>query len=211
MTDHDQFHSERIFQRLDTTAKYPYPFSEYARKLCWFTVRNCIFRWIPGRIRGARRGLLRVFGANIAAGVNIAPSVRIRHPWLFTIGEHSAIGDNVEIYNLGPIMIGEHTVISQNAHLCAGTHDYTKPDLPLIRASITIGSGVWICADAFIGPNVTIGNNALIAARAVVTKDVPANVIVGGNPAKVIKHRPMNNEQSASPRAAADAREAAPS
>jgi len=194
MTD-PQFKADRIFQRLDTTAKYPYPFSEYARKLCWFTVRNCMFRWIPGRIRGVRPFLLRCFGATIARDVNIAPTVRIRHPWLLTIGRHSAIGDNVEIYNLGSIAIGEHTVISQNAHLCAGTHDYTKPDLPLIRASITIGSGVWICADAFIGPNVTIGDNALIAARAVVTKDVPANVIVGGNPAIVIKERPLSDVQ----------------
>lgn len=193
MTD-DQFKADRIFQRLDTTAKYPYPFGEYVRKFCWFTVRNCIFRWIPSRMPRIRPMILRLFGATIAQHVNISPSVRVRHPWLLTIGRHSAIGDNVEVYNLGPITIGEHTVVSQNAHLCAGTHDYTKPDLPLIRASITVGSGVWICADAFIGPDVTVGDNALVAARAVVTKDVPANVIVGGNPATVIKERPMGEQ-----------------
>jgi len=192
-----QFKAERIFQRLDTTAKYPYPLREYLRKLCWFTVRCCIFRWVPGRVRGVRRSILRLFGATIAPNVNISPTVRIRHPWLLTVGEHSAIGDNVEVYNLGPITIGEHTVISQNAHLCAGTHDYTRPDLPLIRASITVGSGVWVCADAYIGPDVTIGDNTLVAARAVVTKDLPTNVIAGGNPARVIKPRPMDDPTNA--------------
>lgn len=192
MTD-EQFKADRIFQRLDTTARYPYPFSEYVRKACWVATRNGLFRWIPRRVRRMRPAILRLFGATIARNVNISSSARVRHPWLLSIGEHSAIGDNVEIYNLGPITIGDHTVISQNAHLCGGTHDYTRADLPLIRASITIGSGAWICADAFIGPNVTIGDNVIVAARAVVTKDVPANVVVVGNPAQVLKPRRMDD------------------
>lgn len=186
-----QVKADRIFQRLDTVTKYPYARREYARRIWWGLLRHGLFRWVPGRVPHIRPALLRLCGATLARTVNIRPSVRIRHPWLLTVGEHSAIGDHVEVYNLGQITIGDHTVISQNTHLCAGTHDHTKPDLPLIRATITIGSGVWICADAFIGPNVTIGANALIAARAVVTKDVPANVIVAGNPARVIGQRPM--------------------
>ena len=107
------------------------------------------------------------------------------------MGDYSTLADNVEVYNLGPIALGAHTVISQNVHLCNGTHDYKDPSLPLLRPSMTIGSGVWVCADAFVGPGVSIGDNALVAARAVVTKDVPANSIVGGNPAKFIKARPV--------------------
>ena len=114
------------------------------------------------------------------------------HPWLFRMGAYSIIGEGVTVYNLGMVTIGEHTVVSQNVHICAGTHDYTKPDLPLVRSPITIGSGVWICADAFIGPGVTIGDNAVVGARAVVTKDVPAGMVVAGNPAKVIKPRKMD-------------------
>jgi acetyltransferase-like isoleucine patch superfamily enzyme len=53
---------------------------------------------------------------------------------------------------------------------------------------------VWIAAQAFVGPNVTIGDNAIVAARAVVVKDVPAGTVVGGNPAKVIKPREMKPE-----------------
>ncbi|MBX3365139.1 MAG: putative colanic acid biosynthesis acetyltransferase [Phycisphaeraceae bacterium] len=112
------------------------------------------------------------------------------------MGAYSTLADNVEVYNLGPIDIGDHTVISQNVHLCNGTHDYKDPSLPLLRPNMTIGSGVWVCADAFVGPGVTIGDNSLVGARAVVTKDVPAGVIVGGNPARVLKPRPLGGMPS---------------
>ena len=113
------------------------------------------------------------------------------------MGPHSTIGERVRVYNLGAIAIGPHSVVSQDAHLCAGTHDYTQPHLPLQRPPINIGNGVWVCADAFIGPGVTIGDNSVVAARAVVTKDVPPGVVVGGNPAQMIAHRPMKSTPSA--------------
>jgi len=101
------------------------------------------------------------------------------------------ISDGATIYNLGPVTIGDHTVISQDVYVCAGTHDYTRSNLPLLRPPIAIGSGVWICAGAFIGPGVTISDNSIVGARAVVMKDVPPGVVVAGNPAKVVKARIM--------------------
>src|SRR6185437_3157980 len=64
------------------------------------------------------------------------------------------------------------------------------------RPPIRIGGGVWVCADAFIGPGVSIGDNSVVGARAVVTHDVPNDVIVAGNPAKVIKPRVMRSEMA---------------
>jgi putative colanic acid biosynthesis acetyltransferase WcaF len=87
------------------------------------------------------------------------------------------------------VTIGDHSVISQYAYICAGTHDYTQPMLPLLRPPITIGNGVWIAAGAFIGPNVIIGDNTVVGARAVVMSSVEASVVVAGNPARVIKQR----------------------
>ena len=108
----------------------------------------------------------------------------------------SILSNGVTVYNLGPVRIGSHTVISQDAYLCAGTHDYHQPNLPLERQPITIGNGVWVCAGAFIGPGVTIGDNSIIGARAVVMKDVPPGVVVAGNPARIIKNREMGHKKT---------------
>ena len=181
-----------IFQRLDLSQKWPYPRSEYARRIAWSLVQVLLVRPSLGRAMGWRRFWLNLFGAKSRGAIR--PSVRIWHPWLFSLGEWSMLGERVAVYNLGRIDIGAHTTISQDVYLCAGTHDYNRPHLPLLRPSITIGSGVWICAGAFIGPGVKIGDNSVVAARAVVTKDVPPGVIVGGNPARIIGQRPMDWE-----------------
>jgi acetyltransferase-like isoleucine patch superfamily enzyme len=78
-----------------------------------------------------------------------------------------------------------------------GTHDYTRPEPPLLRSPITIGSGVWVCADAFMGPGVTIGDDSVVGARAVVVRDAPPGVVAAGNPARVTRRRPAPREGAA--------------
>lgn len=195
--DAPRLDGSRVFQRLDTCAGFPYSLSEYARRALWIVVYALLIRHSPGRLAGWRRFWLKRFGAKIAPTCNIRPSARIRHPWLLEMGDYSTLADDVEVYNLGPIRIGAHTVISQNVHLCNGTHDYRDPSLPLLRPEMTIGSGVWVCADAFVGPGVTIGDNALVGARAVAMRDIPADVIASGNPCKVVRDRPMDFEKFA--------------
>ena len=101
-----------------------------------------------------------------------------------TIGEEATIGDRAILYALGRITIGARATISQGAHLCAGTHDYREPSFPLLKLPIVIGEGAWICADAFVGPNVIIGDFAIAGARAVVMRNVLPRAIVTGNPAR---------------------------
>jgi putative colanic acid biosynthesis acetyltransferase WcaF len=132
--------------------------------------------------------ILRSFGATIGDRVQIHPSAKIMLPWLLSVEDDVVVSWNVNIYNLGVITIGAHSVISQFAHLCGGTHDYTTDRFALLRSGLTIGRNVWIAADAFIGPGVSIGNNCVVAARAVVVHDVPDNTLVAGSPARPIRN-----------------------
>ena len=133
--------SKVVFQRLDQVVRYPYSRKEYLKRILWLTVQAVLVRLSPPRIRVA---------AVLAASLWRPPrptarsgrTTHIFHPWLLTMGNHSHLADGVIVYSLGPVTIGDHTVISQGACLCAGTHDYTQPNLPLVRPSITIGSGV---------------------------------------------------------------------
>lgn len=141
-----------------------------------------------------RNSLLMLFGAKIGNSVHIYPSAIIYMPWNLTIGDNSAIGEDALIYNLGKITIGNNATISHRAHLCAGTHDYSDPTLPLLKPPINIRDNAWVCAQAFIGPGVTINEGAVVGAAAVVTKDVEAWTVVAGNPAKFIKKRILKME-----------------
>ena len=89
--------------------------------------------------------------------------------------------------------------MSQYAHLCAGTHDYTSTDYPLLKLPITVGSDCWIAADVFVGPNVVVGDRTVIGARSTVTSDIPADVVAVGAPAKAIKPRVLHASSSESP------------
>lgn len=165
-----------------------YPISTQIKRLLW-GFGKIFFRLIPRPFYKLRRVLLRLFGASVGANVNIANTANIYFPWNLKIGDWSSIGEHAYIYNLGQINIGEKTTISQRVHLCAGTHDYNHKSLPLLTPPIIIGEQVWVCADAFVGSNVTIGDGAVIGACSVVTKNVVSWSVVAGNPSKFIKNR----------------------
>lgn len=117
------------------------------------------------------------------------PRVNIWAPWNLELADGCGIGNGATLYSQGKISIGLQTVISQGAHLCAGTHDYTKEGFPLVTSPIKIGDGAWIAAEAFIHAGITIGNGCVIGARSVVTKDMPGWMVCVGNPCKPIKER----------------------
>jgi putative colanic acid biosynthesis acetyltransferase WcaF len=183
----------KIMQTLDRCVASPYARSEYIRRLLWNIVQATLFRLPLPRAYGWRRFLLRCFGAKLGHRAGISSTTRIMHPWLLEMGDWTMLGHGAIVYNLGRVTIGHHTLVSQNVHLCAGSHDYTIPSLPLLRPEIQIGAGVWIAADAFIGPGVTVGDNSVIGARAVVVKDIPPGVVAAGNPCSVIKDRVMKH------------------
>ncbi|MFZ4483471.1 MAG: putative colanic acid biosynthesis acetyltransferase [Chthoniobacterales bacterium] len=165
-----------------------YSCRELGGRVLWAMCRP-LFRWSPRLCWGWRRFLLRLFGARVADHVHIHPSVVIFIPWNLDIGAWSAVGFEALLYNLGPLRIGEKVTISPRAHLCGGSHDFRDELMPLRKEPVTVSDEAWICADAFVGPGVTVGRRAVVGARAVVTKDVPPQAIVAGNPARVIGER----------------------
>jgi putative colanic acid biosynthesis acetyltransferase WcaF len=174
-----------------------YSRSEMIRRILWAFGR-WLFLLSPRPCFGWRRFVLRCFGARIGAQVNTYPSTRVYFPWNLTVGDWSAIGEDVLIYNLGLVTMGEKVTISHRAHLCAGTHDYTQPDLPLLKPTIEIKNQAWVCADAFVGPGVVVGEGAVVGARAVAMKNVEPWKVVAGNPAREIKKRTLKADDGIS-------------
>ncbi len=168
-----------------------YSRGELLARVAWAFGR-ILFRLTPRPLFGVRRALLRLFGARIGRHVHVYPSAIIYFPWNLQVGDWSAIGEDVLVYNLGPVRIGARATISHRAHLCAGTHDYRRADLPLQKPAIEIGDQVWIAADAFVGPGVSIAAGAVGGARGVVVRDVRAWVVVAGNPARELAVRQLD-------------------
>ena len=106
------------------------------------------------------------------------------------IGDNTRIGIHCTV--IGPVTIGSHVNLAQGITVTALNHNFSDPSLRIDEQGVStkavvIGDDVWIGANAVILPGVTIGSHVVVAAGAVVTKDVPANTLVGGVPAKVIK------------------------
>jgi putative colanic acid biosynthesis acetyltransferase WcaF len=167
----------------------PYGAREKVARLLWGAVQATLFRLSFHNFYGWRRFLLRSFGATIDDSVHVMRTAKVTCPWNLAMGRNSCLGEGSHAYCLGPVTIGDRVSISQNVHLCAGTHDYTQPDMPLLRPPITVKDDAWLAADAFVGPNVTVGEGAILGARGCAFADLEPWTIYGGNPAIAIKPR----------------------
>lgn len=171
-----------------------YSVAEWVRRAAW-AAGSVVFTLTPGPLHGLRSALLRAFGARIGRHVRVSRTARILFPWNLEIGDWSSVGDHARIYSLGRVAIGSRATVSQYAHLCAGTHDPRDPAMRLLKPPIRIGDEAWICADAFVGPGVTVGEGAVCGARAVVVRDVAPWTIVAGNPARPVKKRELSMQR----------------
>tara|TARA_X000001036_G_scaffold86407_3_gene78454 strand:- start:4213 stop:4755 length:543 start_codon:yes stop_codon:yes gene_type:complete len=167
----------------------PYSLQEKVWRLLWAIVQATFFRYSFHTWNGWRIFLLNSYGAKIDSTCVIRRTIKVECPWNLTVERNSCLGDGVIVYCLGKVSIGEHVSISQHAHICAGTHDFNSKDMPLLRQPITIENDVWIAADAFVGPNVTIGEGAILGARGVAMRDLDPWTIYSGNPAVIRRTR----------------------
>ncbi|MGE6260411.1 maltose O-acetyltransferase [Heyndrickxia sporothermodurans] len=133
--------------------------------------------------------LKKLLGAT-GENIYIEPTFKCDYGYNISVGENFYANFDCVILDVCPVKIGNNCMIAPGVHIYTATHpldaetrnsgkEYGKP--------VFIGNNVWIGGRSIVNPGVTIGDNVVIASGSVVTKDVPDNVVVGGNPAKVIK------------------------
>ena len=165
-----------------------------AVRFVWSIVWFFAARWTPRFVLNRWRAiLLRMFGAKIGKSCRLTSSMEVWMPSRLRMGTNVWIDRNVTLYDVERITIGDNAIISDGAYICTASHDITKRDFPLTAAPVTIGAGAWVAAHARILPGITIGEGAVVAAGAVVVGDVKPWTVVGGNPARFIKARTIEN------------------
>lgn len=165
-----------------------------AREFIWLLVSLLLFRLCPISLSPLKRAVLRAFGARIGHDVTIKPQVKITFPWKLEIGDHVWLGEECWLLNLERITIGNHVCISQRAFLCTGSHDYKSPTFNLIVKPIQVQDGAWLGAGCWVGPGVSVGNHAVLAAGSIATKDLEPFGIYRGNPAAFVRQRIISTE-----------------
>jgi len=145
-----------------------------------------------------RKSIEKVLFGHIGHNLQLYLPFRVNLGINIYIGDNVLINQNCTFLDLGKITIGARVLIAPDVKIYTATHplnakercydvDDGNAKIFNIAKPVTIGNDVWIGGGAIILPGVTIGNGAIIGAGSVVTKNVPDNVVVAGNPAKIIK------------------------
>ena len=173
--------------------KNRHSFKSKLGRVAWNVVWLLMFRPTPrgNLFRPWRIFLLKLFGAKVKWSSNVLPSCKIWQPWNLTMGDFACLSEDVDCYTVAPIVVGDQTTVSQGVKLCTASHDITSKIMELTYEPIVIGPNAWVAGWSIVLPGVTIGEGAVVAAGAVVTKDVEPWTVVGGNPAKFIKKREL--------------------
>ena len=139
-------------------------------------VRRCMARMTVGRRVSIKRGL------------------RVHKPGNITLGDDVRINTDVTIQAHGPVMIGDRTMVAAGCIIVTANHDLSKRGLEAFESlqpgPVRIGSDCWLGAGVVVLPGVTIGDGAVVGAGSVVTRDLPAETICMGVPARAARSRP---------------------
>lgn len=151
---------------------------------------NVLLSKIP--IWPIRKAYYCVMGCSIGVSSRIFRRCEMLMPKGISIGRNTSVGWFVHLDGRGSISIGDNVNISSYVKVVTGSHDVNSPEFAAEFKPVVICNRVWICTGAIVLPGVHIGEGAVVAAGAVVTKDVPPFSIVGGVPAREIGNR--NNQ-----------------
>lgn len=134
--------------------------------------------------------VLRLLGASIGAGCAVYHGVEWRAIWRVDIGDDVFVAEHAMLDGRGGLTIGASTSINSGVQLWTAQHDIRSPDFAYAKAPIRIGHHAWVCSRAIVLPGTTIGDGAVVAAGAIVSRDVAPWTVVAGNPAVKIANRP---------------------
>lgn len=160
------------------------------RKFVLDTYTNTILSHVP--IWAVRRFALRLLRTRIGSGSYINRNCYIMDPNRLKIGKYSHVNRMCTLDARGGLTIGDSVSVSHGVMLMTGSHDFNSVNFQVNYLPITIGDYAWIGCGAIVLQDVNIGRGAVVAAGAVVTKDVPPYTVVGGMPARVIGRRSEN-------------------
>ena len=159
------------------------------RRLNWNLCWAILYRTSPRPLHSWRAFLLRLFGAKMGPNCHFYPRSKVWAPWNLICAEQVTAGDGAEIYNPAPVTLGSHAILSQDAYVCAATHDYDDPAFPLIAYAMQIGAYAWVCARASVAPGVNVGEGAVLGLGSVATRTLEPWTVYAGVPALKVKER----------------------
>ena len=168
----------------EEVVKSPYSASNRFIRALWSICYSFLYRPSPRVAHKYRVLLLRLFGGNIDWNAHPYPKCKIWLPANLTMGAYSSIADDVDCYNPAPVVVESFAVVSQYSYLCTASHDFNDVNFTLFSKPIHIGFRAWVAARSYIGPGVTVHEGAVVGANSCVYKNVPAWMIVSGNPAR---------------------------
>lgn len=183
---------EREWQKMLDGEIYDAFMPEFYEKLIDTREKLAVYNSLPPRDVEAQQSLLRSLLGSCGDSPVVNQPFRCDYGCNIHVGHGFRANFNLTVLDEARVTIGDNVFIGPNVSIFTACHplDAERRDKNIQWAeSVTIGNSVWIGGDATILPGVTIGDNAVVGAGTVVTRDVPANVLVAGNPARVIKTR----------------------
>jgi len=140
-------------------------------------------------LHAARVAVVRAWGARIHPTATLYHGFQIRSARRVSIGPRSSVGDGAILDGRGGLTIGSDVNLSTQVHIWTAQHDWDSPNFDYESGPVTIGDHVWLSARVTVLPGVSIGEGAVVAAGAVVTRDLESFGLYGGVPARRIRDR----------------------
>lgn len=166
--------------------------NKYKKRFVWWFTNSFLSSFPSRRIR--LKGL-KILGMKFMGSARFFEGFHIRDPHKIIVGNRVSVGPKVLLDGRKGLTLGNSVVIGYGAIIWTLNHDYNDIHFCLKGAPVIIHDYAWICSHSIILPGITIGEGAIVASNAVVTKDVLPYTIVGGVPAKVIGKREQKNYQ----------------